>query len=70
MYVLFWNQFAKVFVLRGVKSDASFDLPDGDEAWTTIDDSVAGFLDGLALVRKYAVESGWRNWDVRIEDAN
>lgn len=69
MYVLFWNQLTKVFVLRGVKSSSSYDLPEnGDESYTVIDDSVYGLLDAYALIVKYAQESGWRNYTISLED--
>lgn len=67
MYVVFWNQLIKVFVLREAKSAEAYDPPnDGSEAWTVIDDSVCGRLDAFALIARYADESGWRQYCIEV----
>jgi hypothetical protein len=68
MYVLFWSKSIRAFVLRPARSPASFEPPDGDEAYELIDDSVAGFLDAVALVKRHADAAGWRAWDLMVED--
>jgi hypothetical protein len=69
VYVLFWNPLLKLFVVRGVKSAGSYELPPEDGYWSIVDDSV-GFFDAFVLMQKQAADEGWRNWEVRVEDAN
>ncbi len=68
MYILFWNQLTKVFILREAKSAEAHELPEnGDGSWTVIDDSVMGRLDAFALIAQYASDSGWRRYEISIE---
>lgn len=73
MFVLFWNQMTKVFVLRGSTSDGSWQLPgqhDGSSVnWTCIEDGIGGRFDALAKIVEYAKKCGWRNYSIVIENA-
>lgn len=69
MYALFWHPDLKHFLLRGLKSPGSYELADDWADYVCVDDSVAGFLDALALMGRKASEEGWRNWELTIEDA-
>lgn len=63
-YIIGWHELLKVFVVREISSEASYDLPDG---YIMIDDSGDGLLDCLAEARRHAQESGWRNYTIQVE---
>lgn len=68
MYVLFANRLLKRFYIREAKGPAAYEPPAGPET-TLVDDSIGGWLDAMAVVRRIAQEEGWRNFTIFNEDA-
>lgn len=68
MYVLFWSPVNKACLLRLIRSEESYDLPDTYLDAATIDDGIEGFLDSLAAIAAKARDEGWRNYTISVED--
>jgi hypothetical protein len=68
MYVLFVCRLTKRFYIREAKGPGAYEPPPGDHV-VAVDDSIHGWLDALAVVRRIAQEEGWRNFTIFNEDA-
>ncbi len=66
MYVLFVSRVEKVFVMREVVSEESYDPPNFGDV-SLVDDSIGGRLDGFAEIARIAKEEGWSNYSISIE---
>ena len=67
MYVLFVSRLIKTFFVREATGPGAFDPPEDIPEVSLVDDSIMGWLDTLAEVRRVSEDEGWKNFTIEFE---